>query len=147
MLRKFLLFFFLFCFGPLPYLCAIEPSELAVNHYQTGLAYERLGRIEESYTELQLAANLDANNPQMALALGIVATRLGRYDVALRSLEHSEALEANSCASYYELGLLYEEKKMDERAVESWQRFLQLNQDPELRAVAQKHIDHLEGRR
>lgn len=132
---------------PLSAAWAADPSSLAASHYQTGLAYERLGRIQEAYTELQLAENLDASNPQMALALGIVASRLGRYDVALRALEHSIAVEANSCASYYELALVYEQKKNTDRALESWHRFLQLNQDAQLKTEAQKHIDHLEGRR
>src|SRR4051794_9675416 len=34
----------------------------AAQHYQSGLAYERLGRLDESYTELQLASNLDNGN-------------------------------------------------------------------------------------
>lgn len=126
-------------------LLAAAPADLAQQHFQSGLAYERLGRFEEAYTELQLAANLDPENSQMALAVGVVASRLAHYDEALRALEHSIALDANSCASYYELGLLYEKKDMKDRALESWQRFVNLNHDPLLKAQAQKHVQYLEA--
>ena len=48
-------------------------------HFQAGLAYERLGRYDDAYTELQLAFALDQDNAELALALGIVASRLGRH--------------------------------------------------------------------
>lgn len=127
-------------------LYADDPSTVALTHFQSGLAYERLGRYDDSYTELQLATNLEQDNPQMALALGVVANRLGRYDEALRALEHSIALEANSNASYFELALLYEKKGLTDRALESWHRFAQLSQDESLKTMAKKHINYLEGR-
>jgi len=122
------------------------PSDDLV-HYQQGLAYERLGRYDEAYTELQVAANLQPDSTEMALAVGVLAARLGRYDEALRSLEHSIALNADSVGSYYELALLYEKNHLSDRALESWQRFLALNQDVPLKDEAQKHIAFLEGQR
>ena len=126
-------------------LSADEPADLAQQHFHTGLAYERLARLDEAYTELQLAANLDTENPEMALALGLIASRLGRLDQAQRALEHSIALDANSVASYYQLALIYEKKELNDRALESWHRFLALNQDSELKAEGEKHIRYLEG--
>jgi len=123
---------------------ADAPSELAQRHLQTGLAYERLSRLDDAYTELQLAANLDPNDGQMALAVGVVAIRLQRDDEAQRSLEHAVVLDANSSASYYELALLYEKKGLADRAVECWKRFANLNQDPALKAEAQRHVMYLE---
>src|SRR5689334_7146714 len=61
----------LFCALP----CRAEENTAAM-HYQSGLAYERLRRLDEAYTELQLASNLDNNNPSIAVALGILAMRL-----------------------------------------------------------------------
>ena len=113
-------------------------------HFQTGLAYERLGRYDEAYTELQLAFALDQNNTELAAALGIVACRLGRMDVALRALERSISLNSNSVASYFELGLLYEKQGKADRALDAWRRFLSLSQDNVLKTVAQKHIQYLE---
>jgi len=128
-----------------PSLADIDALSVAQQRFQSGLAYERLGRLEDAYTDLQLATNLDPKSASMALALGLVASRLERYDIALRALEHSIALEANSCASYYVLALLYEKKGMRERALESWGRFLPLTSDRSLKAEAQKHIAYLEG--
>ncbi|HVO33212.1 MAG TPA: hypothetical protein VMU17_04795 [Elusimicrobiota bacterium] len=116
----------------------------ANRHYRTGLAYERLGRLDQAYTELQLAANLNPSNAAMALAVGTVASHLGRWDEAQRALEHSIALDAASCASYYELALVYESKNMDDRSLENWHRFTLLALDDTLKAVARKHIAHLE---
>lgn len=116
----------------------------AAPHFHSGLAYERLGRLDEAYTELQLAVNLDPEDAQASLALGVVAMRLGHYDEALRAIEHSVALDANSCASYYELGFLYEKKGLSERALESWQRFLGLSRDDVLKSLARRHMAYLQ---
>jgi tetratricopeptide (TPR) repeat protein len=121
------------------------PAEAAVSHYQAGLAYERLGRLNEAYTELQLACALNSEEDAMALALGVTGLRLGRYEVAQRALEHSVALNANSIASYYELALLYEKQQTADRAVESWHRFSELSQDEILNGEARKHIQFLQS--
>ena len=121
-----------------------EAQESAQRHYQQGLAYERLGRLQEAYSELQLASALDSNSASMFLALGVVAMRLDKTGEALRALERSIVLDANSAASYYHLALIYEKKNQRERALESWHRFLPLTADEELKNVAQRHIQHLE---
>ena len=118
----------------------------AAQHFQTGLAYERLGRYDESYTELQLAFALDQDDPQKALALGVVACRLGRLDAALRALERSVAVDSNSIASYFHLALLYEKNGTEDRALDAWHRFLSLSQDESLKIMAKKHIQNLENR-
>jgi len=112
----------------------------AQQRFQQGLAYERLGRLEQAYTELQLAHTLDGQNGRIALALGIVAGRLGRYDAALRALEQSISVEANSVASYYHLGMIYESRGLKDRALDAWSRFAGLTQDEALKTLAQKHI-------
>jgi len=124
---------------------AAQAEMISGDHFQTGMAYERLGRYQEAYTELQVASNLNPGDARIATALGIVAARLGNYDEALRALEHSIALDADSCASYFELGLVYERKKLPERALESWNRFLALNHDDSLKAMARKHIAALQA--
>jgi tetratricopeptide (TPR) repeat protein len=128
------------------FLYAAEPDavETAAKHYQTGLAYERLGRLDEAYTELQLACALAPDHARMALALGVVAVRLAHFEVAQRSLEHSITLDANSIASYYQLAYLYEKIGAKDRAVDSWHRFFELNQDETLKQEARKHLQLLE---
>jgi tetratricopeptide (TPR) repeat protein len=134
-------------FGPAAYASAADAADAATTHYQQGLAYERLGRLEEAYTELQLACTLQTDDARMSLALGIVALRLRRDDVAQRNLEHSIALDAGSIASYYELAYLYEKQHLADRAIDSWHRFLELNQDEVLRGEARKHIKWLEAQK
>jgi len=119
-------------------------ADLAAQHFQQGLAYERLGRIPAAYTELQLASTLGPQDAQIALALGIVAARLGRIDAAQRALEQSMTLDSGSVASYFELALIYESKSLKERALDCWHRFQGLSQDELLKQMAQKHIRHLD---
>jgi len=126
------------------FLFAVDVTGEAARHFQQGMAYERLGRIQEAYTELQLAANLNPNDSRIHLVLGLVASRAGNIDVAQRALEQSISLDSNSVASYHHLALIYEKKGMKERALESWTRFIQLNQDVSLRQMAEKHIRYLE---
>ena len=125
----------------LPGRAALVELTPGAQHFQSGLAYERLGRLYESYTELQLASNLDPENSQVAVALGTVASRLGHYDEALRALEHAIALDANSCGSYFELALLYEKKGLTDRALDSWNRFSALNHDESCRPIC-RHWRH-----
>ncbi len=122
----------------------LSADDTAAQHYQQGLAYERLGRYEQAYTELQLAYALDQNNSALALALGIVASRLGSMDTALRSLERSISVNPSSVASYYHLALVYEKIGTRDRALDAWHRFLALSQDDTLKVVAKKHIQYLE---
>lgn len=124
---------------------AAAPADEAARHYQQGLSYERLGRINEAYTELQLASNLNPSDPKIQLVLGLVASRVGNLDVAQRALEQSISIDSNSVASYHHLALIYEKKNMRDRALDSWTRFMQLNQDKNLRDVAEKHIKYLEA--
>jgi tetratricopeptide (TPR) repeat protein len=126
----------------LPYAWAEGPGD---QHFQAGLAYERLGRYDESYTELQLAFAVNQDNAGLALALGLVASRLGRLEVAQRALERSIAIDADSEASYYQVALLYEKKGSNDRATDAWHRFLSLSPDEALKAVAEKHIQYLES--
>lgn len=130
------------CHLPCRPLWAAGPAD---QHFQAGLAYERLGRYDESYTELQLAFAVDQENVGLALALGVVASRLGRLDVAQRALERSIALDSDSVASYYQLALVYEKKGASDRAADAWRRFLSLSADESLKTVAQRHIQYLES--
>lgn len=120
-------------------------DDSAAQHYQSGLTYERLGRYEEAYTELQVASALAPSDSQAALALGIVASRLGRMEVALRALEQSIATNSGSVASYYHLALVYEKNGSKDRALDAWHRFITLSQDESLKVIAKKHIEYLGG--
>ena len=117
----------------------------AAQHYQTGLAYERLGRYDEAYTELQLSFALDPDDAQTAVALGVVACRLGRIEVAQRALERSIAVDSSSIASYFQLALIYEKNGTVDRALDAWHRFLSLNQDETLKMIGKKHLQNLEA--
>jgi len=109
------------------------------------MAYERLGRYDEAYTELQLAFALDPDNAQNAVALGIVACRLGRIEIAQRALERAIAVNSSSIAAYYHVALIYEKNGVSARALDAWHRFLALTQDDTLKMVAKKHIQYLEN--
>src|SRR5688572_8712587 len=107
---------------------SLQAESAATQHFQTGLAYERLGRLEEAYTALQLAFALEPQNARIDVALGVVASRLGRLDVAQRALEKSISVEPDSVASYFHLALVYEKNGAFERALDAWHRFSALNQ-------------------
>jgi len=144
-LRRLFLFVLLpsaICHLPCRSLWAEGPGD---QHYQAGLAYERLGRYDESYTELQLGFAVDQDNAGLALALGVVASRLGRIEVAQRALERSIAIDSDSVASYYQVALLYEKKGANDRAADAWHRFLSLSPDETLKSVAERHIQYLES--
>ncbi len=138
--------FFAISFSLLALSCRFSFAvDLATQHFQTGLAYERLGRSLEAYTELQLAFALDQEDAQKAVALGVVACRLGHFETAQRALERSISVDANSVASYFHLALLYEKAGVNDRAIDAWRRFSSLSQDDTLKTIAKKHLQRLEG--
>ena len=123
---------------------AEEPiSDQASQHFLQGLAYERLGRLQPAYSELQIAATLAPLDAQVALAMGTVAARLGRIDAAQRALELSISIDAASVGSYFQLAMIYESKRLNDRALDAWHRFAGLTQDDLLKQLAQKHIRRL----
>jgi tetratricopeptide (TPR) repeat protein len=128
-----------------PLISPVWAESAGAQHFQTGLAYERLGRYDEAYTELQLGFALDPDNTENAVALGVVACRLGRITVAQRAFERSIAVDSNSIASYYHLAFIYEKNGTIDRALDAWHRFLSLNQDETLKIIAKKHIQNLEA--
>lgn len=92
---------------------ALDPGYLKA-HDNLGLAYEALGRYDEAMESYQKAVRLNrerkARSPWPALNLGILLTRLDRFDDAEPLLRESAVQDPRFAQARYQLGRLLEMK-------------------------------------
>lgn len=94
----------------------------------------------------EVASELTRTSPQDFQAhflLGLAATKLQNWDVAVTSFEAVLSLEKNHLPSCLQLAFLYEKKKDFSRARESWRRVSELAKDEKTKNIAQKHLNNL----
>jgi len=74
------------------------------------------------------ALEIDGNDPDVLTDQGIMFRQLGWYDRAIDNFEKATAIDPNHSQSYYNLGVVYRYDLKDfPRAIEAWQKFLDLN--------------------
>lgn len=105
------------------------------------LANER--KHDEALEKLRAAVSLDAGNTSAYLALGMVALQAQNYQEARRALERAAELQPSSLSAFYGLGMIYEKFREPDKARAAWRKFIGLSQEPELREMAQRHLDRL----
>ncbi len=84
-----------------------------------GLAQFNLGRKEDGIATIRRAAKLTPNDPEVHYNLGVVVR-------SIASLERAVALRPNYAQAWFLLGGLYAEQKQFERAIEAYERTLDL---------------------
>ncbi|ORJ61517.1 tetratricopeptide repeat protein [Geothermobacter hydrogeniphilus] len=74
------------------------------------------------------ALEIDGNDPDVLTDQGIMFRQLGWYDRAIDNFEKATVIDPNHSQSYYNLGVVYRYDLKDfPRAIEAWQKFLDLN--------------------
>ncbi|PNU20751.1 hypothetical protein C2E25_05915 [Geothermobacter hydrogeniphilus] len=74
------------------------------------------------------ALEIDGNDPNVLTDQGIMFRQLGWYDRAIDNFEKATAIDPNHSQSYYNLGVVYRYDLKDfPKAIEAWQKFLDLN--------------------
>lgn len=114
------------CLIPLErYLDAIESLEEAINLYETQ------------------AMNTIFELPSAYHNIGICMDKLGKQDVALEAFNTSLKLNSEYFPSYYEVGLIQEDKKNYEEALKNYNTFLQFDQENEEVIKAKERVEKL----
>lgn len=114
------------CLIPLEkYLDAIESLEEAINLYETQ------------------AMNTIFELPSAYHNIGICMDKLGKQDVALEAFNTGLRLNPEYFPSYYEIGLIQEDKKNYKEALKNYNTFLQFDQENEEVIKAKERVEKL----
>ncbi len=85
----------------------------------------------------------DPGNSELWLHLGMVNRKLDRVEEAQRAFEQAARLGPKNANTHFMLGLIYEKKKMTDKAIAAWRTCLENTQENQMRKIAEKHLKHL----
>lgn len=117
---------------------ALDPN-LAAAHANYAFYLERVGRSQEGLAEIKRDLDLDPVSGRSFMNAGFADYFARRYDDALARMQRAYVLEPNPADFFFPLGVIYAEKGMDAKAIQSFQ---QLGDQPH----ALGHLGNLYGR-
>lgn len=94
---------------------------------------------------IEEALKTDAGNSELWVHLGLVERKLERVDLAQAAFERGASLNPRNANAHFMLGLIYEKKKLTERAIAAWEACRAAAGDEKMREIADKHIGLLRG--
>ncbi len=115
------------------------PHEAAYQH-SLGAARLRAGDTSGAQEALMTAARLDPLLPRLDFNLGVVYTKLGQYDEAIRAYERAVARDSTDVKALANLGVLFERTGDPDRAILAYDRALTI--DPTLIPI-QRNLSRL----
>ena len=95
---------------PIPYSQsteALEPSEVAVAHYNWGVAYADQGNFGQAIMELTLAIQNEPGWVMPFFTLGVIYGNQGELDRAIQAWERATQLDADFAKAHYNLAVAY----------------------------------------
>jgi TolB-like protein/DNA-binding winged helix-turn-helix (wHTH) protein len=98
-----------------------------------------LGRLDEATTEIERARDLDPYDALTTLKLGEVLYHSRQYDEALRVIQRGLEMHPNARGFYWDMGDIYEQKKMFALAFAAHQQELSLGEDPRVAALGEAY--------
>jgi Flp pilus assembly protein TadD len=119
----------------------------ASTHSNLGVVYYKMGRLEDAVAQYQEALKLNPGDAEVRSNLAAAYVQLGRLDEAQAEYEKALALVPGLAEAFYGLGMVYAAKGEKQKAIESLQRFLELDsgRDPLARSEAEKQLQTLRG--
>jgi eukaryotic-like serine/threonine-protein kinase len=116
------------------YRLAIEMNpNYATAHHWYGVYLSSLGRFDEALPELKKALELDPLSLIINTGLGRLYCGARRYDEAIDQLKTTLEMEPNFAEAHFQLALAYEGKGKFEKAANSFQKSVELFEDPTMR--------------
>ena len=87
-----------------------EPSEVAVAHYNWGMAYADQGNFGQAIMELTLAIQNEPGWVMPFFTLGVIYGNQGELDMAIQAWERATQLDADFAKAHYNLAVAYSHK-------------------------------------
>ncbi len=89
---------------------APEPNDVAVAHYNWGMAYANDGNFGQAIMELTLAIQSEPGWVMPFFTLGVVYGNLGELDKAIQAWERATQLDVDFAKAHYNLAVAYSHK-------------------------------------
>lgn len=121
---------------------AVKPDNQAA-HSNLGSVYFRLQRLDEALSAFREAVRLNPNDAEARQNLGAGLAALGSFDAAIVEYLQAVSLKPDLAPARYSLGVLYQETNEKDKAIQELKRYLELGQDGQLRADAERRLQSL----
>ncbi|MEE9207278.1 MAG: tetratricopeptide repeat protein [Gemmatimonadota bacterium] len=116
-------------------------SEEKPDYYEEGLSLARAERFHEALTSLRLSLRERPGDVATLEQMGVVYTRMGMAEDAVKMYQRALEKDASSPASHYGLGFLFLNQGDEERAERHLDTFLSL---PDMIMAGPDHVRHAE---
>ncbi len=77
------------------------------------------------------------------IKIGKLYSQINDADNAQASFEKALSIDPKNETAHFMLALIFEKKKMIEKAIYHWQRCLEYSANPSIKGIAAKHISYL----
>ena len=116
---------------------APEPNEVAVAHYNWGMASAKNGNFDQAIMELHLAIQNEPGWVMPLFTLGVVYGNQGELDKAIQVWERATQLDVNFAKAHYNLAVAYLHKEEKARSIASLREAIRLDRE----ALASAKVD------
>ena len=119
-----------------------EPNEVAVAHYNWGMASAKDGNFDQAIMELHLAIQNEPGWVMPFFTLGVVYGNQGDLDKAIQAWERATQLDVDFAKAHYNLAVAYLHKEEKARSIASLREAIRIDKE----ALASAKVDPaLEG--
>ena len=103
-----------------------KPLLGAVAHHNLGIAYKRMGRLDEAISEHQMALKIKPDYATAYESLGDAYIKQWRLDEAVMAIKRALTLEPNDAGAHNKLGIAYAKQGALKEAINAFQKALKL---------------------
>ena len=120
---------------------APEPNEVAVAHYNWGMASAKNGNFDQAIMELHLAIQNEPGWVMPFFTLGVVYGNQGELDKAIQVWERATQLDADFAKAHYNLAVAYLHKEEKTRSIAALRKAIQIDKEALSSAKADPAFD------
>lgn len=105
---------------------------------------QEVKRIKEEISKIQSQANTaDPKRADLFVKIGKLYSQINDADNAQISFEKALEIDPKNDEAHFMLALIFEKKKIDNKALEHWKKCLEFTSNASFKAIAEKHINYL----
>ena len=106
---------------------APEPNEVAIAHYNWGMASAKDGNFDQAIMELHLAIQNEPGWVMPFFTLGVVYGNRGELDKAIQAWERATQLDVDFAKAHYNLAVAYSHKEEKTRSIASLREAIRID--------------------
>ncbi|PIS47699.1 MAG: hypothetical protein COT17_02115 [Elusimicrobia bacterium CG08_land_8_20_14_0_20_51_18] len=110
---------------------------------QPKLTPQEIQQINEQIGAAKKEISIKINVVENYLKIGHLYSRIDNVDQAQAAFESALSLDPKNARAHFMLGLIFEKKKLTAQAIHHWQQCQSNTTNPEIKKIAQKHLDYL----